>query len=170
MLLSVELGSFSYIGRNNIVAHATIGKFTCLGPDVLVGLPRHPSRDFVSTHPAFYSTSKQAQVTFVDTMQFNEFEQVFIGHDVWIGARAIVMGGVTVGNGAIIGAGAVVTKNVAPYSVVGGVPARLLRYRFPPEQIRMLEELEWWNKDLDWIKKNAPHFCNISNFIEKCVH
>ncbi len=163
-LTDVELGDYSYVGRDNVVAYTEIGKFTCLGPEVIVGLPKHPSQGFISAHPAFYSTAKQAQFTFVDSMLFDEFDKVRIGHDVWIGTRAIVMGGVTIGNGAIIGAGAVVTKDVPSYAVVAGIPARVLRYRFEPEQIDMLEKIEWWNRDLDWLKTNAHYFHRVDDF------
>jgi acetyltransferase-like isoleucine patch superfamily enzyme len=163
-LTDVVIDDYSYVGRDNVVACADIGKFTCLAPEVIVGMPNHPSRGFISAHPAFYSTARQAQITFVENDLFEEFKRVTIGHDVWIGTRAIVMGGVTIGNGAIVGAGAVVTKDVPPYAVVAGIPARVLRYRFEPEQIRMLEKIEWWNQDLDWLKANAHYFHRVNDF------
>lgn len=81
---------------------------------------------------------------------------IVIGHDVWIGYEAVIMGGVTIGNGAIIGARAVVTKDVEPYSIVGGVPAKEIRKRFTPEVIKCLQELQWWNWPADKIQKSIP--------------
>lgn len=81
---------------------------------------------------------------------------IVIGHDVWIGYEAVIMGGVTIGNGAIIGARAVVTKDVEPYSIVGGVPAKEIRKRFTPEVIKRLQELQWWNWPTDKIQKSIP--------------
>lgn len=156
-----SLGDYSYVGTRCQLACVDIGKFTCLGPEVLIGLGRHPSRGFVSTHPAFYSPDMQAQISFVQDLKFNEYERVVIGHDVWIGARAMIMGGVRIGNGAIIGAGAVVTRDVPAYAVVGGVPAKLIRYRFDDAQITALQALAWWDRDIAWIRENCDKFQEI---------
>lgn len=77
---------------------------------------------------------------------------VILGHDVWIGSRVIIMGGITIGRGAITGAGAVVTKDVPPYAIVGGIPTRLIRMRFTPDQIREIEATQWWEYDLESLK------------------
>jgi tetrahydrodipicolinate N-succinyltransferase len=88
---------------------------------------------------------KQVGITFADANSFNELPPVDVGHDVWIGARAIVLDGVKVGDGAVIAAGAVVTKDVPPYAIVGGVPARVLRFRMTASQSEVMRELAWWN-------------------------
>lgn len=100
---------------------------------------------------------------------FNEFEikqkdfhkhtskgDTIIGHDVWIGYGATILPGVTVGNGAIIAAQAVVTKSVPPYAIVGGNPAKIIRMRFTPKKIQHLENLQWWNQPLEEVKKLLP--------------
>lgn len=77
-----------------------------------------------------------------------------IGNDVWIGYEAVVMAGVTIGDGAVIGSRAVVTKDVPPYTIVGGVPARPIRRRFPEEMVLALLEIKWW----DWPKEKITEY------------
>ena len=98
---------------------------------------------------------------------FLETEQINIGNDVWIGANAIVLDGVTIGDGAIISAGAIVNKNVPPFSIYGGVPARLIRFRFEENEIEFLKKFKWWDKDLNWIKTHTPYFKDIKELISK---
>lgn len=89
-----------------------------------------------------------------------------IGNDVWLGFRAVVLSGVTIGDGAIIGAGSVVTKDVPPYSIAAGNPAKIIRYRFPKDQIENLLKIQWWNWEIEKIKVNVPLLCskNIEEF------
>jgi hypothetical protein len=132
-----------------------------VGPEILAGLGRHPSRDFVSTHPAFFSLDHVCGTRFTEKQKFSESEPIVIGSDVWISARVLILDGVTIGDGAIIAAGAVVNRDIDPYTIVGGVPAQVIRKRFSEDQIRFLRELEWWNKDIEWIKDHAELFENI---------
>jgi acetyltransferase-like isoleucine patch superfamily enzyme len=166
-LRNCTLGDFSYIARDSQAHNATIGKFCCIGPHVLIGLGDHPSKDFVSSHPMFYSEIGQANPVIVSQSLFNEYPHTNIGHDVWIGARAIIKSGVNIGNGAIIAAGAVVTKDVAPYSIIGGVPAQELRYRFTEVEIQQLEALRWWDNDLNWLKQNAEAMREVKTLLSQ---
>lgn len=165
-IVNVTMGDFSYIANNSKIANAEIGKFSCIGSEVLAGLGKHPSRDFVSTHPMFYSPFCQAQMTFSPNAAYDEFERIKIGNDVWIGARAIILDGVTIGDGAIVAAGAVVTKDVPDYAVVGGVPAKVLRYRFEENEIAFLKQFKWWDKDIDWLHKNYKQFHDIKKLMQ----
>lgn len=165
-LYDVSIGDYSYVGRLNRLMHVDIGKFTCIGSEVLAGLGKHPTKHYVSIHPAFYSPIPWAQISFVKKLIFKEFERIKIGHDVWVGARAIILDGVSIGNGAIIAAGAVVTKDVPPYAIVGGVPAQILRYRFDSDKIAWLESIQWWNRDIEWIKRNADDFVDIEKLMQ----
>mgnify|MGYP006202673641 CR=1 FL=1 len=93
-------------------------------------------------------------------------KNVFIGNDVWIGNDVKIMDGVTIGNGAIIATGSIVNKNVEPYEIVGGIPAKRIRFRFSDDKILSLEELKWWDKDLIWLERNHHLFNNIDKVIE----
>jgi acetyltransferase-like isoleucine patch superfamily enzyme len=159
-----SLDDFSYVGSQTHINNTTIGKFTCIGPNVKIGLGEHPTNTFVSIHPVFYSNSKQIGFSFVNKNYFKEFNETIIGHDVWIGSNVVVKGGVNIGHGAIIASGAVVTKDVLPYMIVGGVPAKVIKTRFQNEIIKDLLNLEWWNKDLEWLRENSNKFHNVKNF------
>lgn len=163
-LRDIHMGRFSYVGRETQVYHARIGSFTSIGPQVLIGLGEHPAEGFVSTHPMFYSDRGQSNPVIVDEPLFEEMPITEIGHDVWIGARAILRTGVKVGDGAIIAAGAVVVKDVEPYSIVGGVPAKHIRFRFTPEEIARIQGSNWWNQDLVWLKQHRDAMTHISRF------
>lgn len=166
VLSCVTMGDFSYVGENSKIINTEIGKFTCIGHEVIVGLGKHPSRDFVSVHPIFYSPHCPAQITFASPPFWDEYAKIIIGNDVWIGARAIILDGVTIGDGAIVGAGAVVTKDVPAYAVVVGVPAKVLRYRFESTEIDFLKQFKWWDRDIDWLRENATKFHNIQELIK----
>ena len=86
------------------------------------------------------------------------YKRVKVGNDVWIGTKVIVMGGVTIGDGAVIGAGSIVTKDVPPYAIVAGVPAKIIRYRFSEEIVKELQNIKWWNLPEDILKENISLF------------
>lgn len=152
----VKIGDYSYISHNCEISRCEIGKFTSIGPLVKIGLGQHPL-NFVSTHPAFYSLNKPFP-TFANESNFSEYEKVEIGNDVWIGTRVIINDGVRIGDGAVIAAGAIVTKDVEPYCIVGGIPAKILKYRFDENTINKLLEIKWWEFDINWLKKNYKVF------------
>jgi acetyltransferase-like isoleucine patch superfamily enzyme len=157
-----RLGMFSYIAGSGSINLTTIGKFCSIGPDFRIGSGSHPAT-FISTSPAFYKASVIAGKEGTTENIFEECKPSWIGNDVWIGARVMVIDGVKIGDGAIIAAGSVVTKDVADYAVVGGTPARLIKYKHNPEMIEFLSNQKWWDKDLEWLKKNA-------HFFQKPIH
>lgn len=169
-----KMGYCSYIGKNCHL-HATVGKYCCISDRVRTVSGTHPSHTFVSVHPAFYSTKKQCGCTYVNDDCFDEILRdpvagrttVYIGNDVWIGCDVTLIGGIQIGDGAIIAAGAVVTHNVEPYTVVGGVPAKPIRKRFAQEQIQYLQKFRWWDREIPWLEKHHGDFQNIESFIEK---
>ena len=166
-----SLGLASYVSESSCLVNTSVGKYCAIGPFVHIVNGRHPTRKFVSIHPAFYSTGMQSGITYVSENRFTEFEYVdskeeifvCIGNDVWIGDGVSIMDGVTIADGTIIGAGAVVTKDTEPYSIVGGNPAKLIRYRFSEENIDFLLKLQWWNRDGEWIKMYAPYFDDVTS-------
>ena len=167
-----EMGFASYIGANSVVG-GKIGRFCSIAENVIFLTKTHPVQGFVSTHPAFYSLKKQSGFTYVDKQVFNEQPclkgskySIEVGNDVYIGYGATIVGPCKIGDGAVIAAGAVVTRDVPPYVIVGGVPARVIRKRFSDEEIDFLMQLEWWNKPKEWLKEHAKSFVSIDQLKE----
>ena len=161
---SGRMGRCSYIGAGSAIS-ANIGRYCSIAADVATISGKHPTKDWVTTHPAFFSTLKQCGKTYVQTELFAEAtEQTQIGNDVWIGYGARILGGIQIGDGAIVAAGAVVTQDVPDYAIVGGVPAKIIRYRFEKEQIEALRLFKWWEKDEQWLEKNASKFQSMEMF------
>lgn len=162
------------MGFENYLSFVKIGKFCSLGSNIKVLSGDHPTKKYVSTSPAFYSDGlrknglyyKGYVEYFSDKKTENNFS-VEIGNDVWIGDNVILIAGIKIGNGVIIGAGSIVTKDILPYSIVVGNPAKEIRKRFSKEEIEFLEKLEWWNKDETWIKENIKNFSDIKLMKEK---
>jgi acetyltransferase-like isoleucine patch superfamily enzyme len=164
-IVNSHIDDHSYVNNNTKIKNTKIGKFCSIGANVDIVLGGHPI-DFVSTHPAFYS-DKQKFKTFSDKTYIKEFENVVIGNDVWIGKNVIIPGGIYIGNGAVIASGAVVTKDVEAYSVVGGVPAKFIKYRFEKETRTKIEQSRWWNKPEVFFENNFKDFMDVDVFLSK---
>lgn len=153
------LGDLSYLGPNCIVADARIGRFCAIAASVRIGAPNHPmqrpSQHRFTYCTDYYSTSVGRDRAFFDSRRT---AVVTIGNDVWIGHGVIVLPGVSVGDGAVLAAGAVVSRDVTPYTIVGGVPARFIRERFSRDIAERLIRLRWWDRPLEEIIARAADF------------
>lgn len=137
-----SIGRYSYIGYDCEIHSCDIGAFCSIANGLIVGGARHPL-NWVSTSPVFYNVSGGTNVH-LGSIDVEPVSRTIIGHDVWVGSRAIIMQGVSIGNGAVVGAGAVVTKDIPPYAIVGGCPAKVIKFRFNEEIIAKLQASEWW--------------------------
>ena len=124
--------------------NAEIGNYSVIAKDCAIGLGVHPTC-FLTCHSIFYKNTPWGfHPEWVKPIK--EVARItHIGNDVWVGARSIIMDGVTIGDGAIVAAGSVVAKDVPPYAIVGGAPAEIIKYRFPQEIIDRLLEIKWWD-------------------------
>lgn len=158
---NISIGDYSYIsGPRSFVRNCSIGKYCSIARNVIIGVDDH-NIHFLTTSPII--TDKH--YGFIQTsVSEPQKKLVQIGNDVWIGINAIIMRGVTIGDGAVIAAGSVVTKDVEPYSVCGGVPAKHIKYRFSKEIIDKLLIIKWWNWDVEKIKSNINFFYNADDF------
>lgn len=168
-----SIGDYSYIGQNARLIHAHVGKFCSLAGDGAYGMGRH-SLDYISSSSIFTSKRNGTRIKWTDKPSYEEYEEIHIGNDVWVGTRVLIMGGVNIGDGAVVAAGAVVTKDVPPYAIVGGVPARVIKYRFPEDVIQKLEASKWWTLDTATLRDNIELFQkpleedNLNRLVELC--
>lgn len=155
---SSSIGRYSYVGNDTDVECADIGQFCSISDHCRIGMGGH-TLSHISSCPLFTQRINGCQEQWVDQdIHAVEEKRVVLGNDVWVGSHVLINGGVTVGHGAVIGAGAVVVKDVPPYAIVGGVPAKVIRYRFSPEIIEKLLEFQWWNLPDETLKENISFF------------
>lgn len=166
------LGYGSYVGKNTLI-HAHIGRFCSIGPFVRINHGQHPYEyPYATTCPSFFALNPRKSQNGSTFATYDTFEQyrfydkeqniaVKIGNDVWIGEGAFIVGGIQISDGAVILAHAVVTKDVPPYAIVGGVPAKVLKYRYSEDIIKWLLNIKWWNNDKEWFKEYWALMSNI---------
>jgi acetyltransferase-like isoleucine patch superfamily enzyme len=148
---SIKIGYATTLGYRNLLGGTvTIGRYCQLGVDVALHATNHPI--------SFMTTYINKNLFQGELKKLKEAHKISIGNDVWIGHGVIILGTVSIGNGAIIAAGSVVTKDVEPYAIVGGVPAKTLKKRYSDSIIKEIEALQWWNKSEQEIEALKPLF------------
>jgi phosphonate metabolism protein (transferase hexapeptide repeat family) len=163
VLLEVELGDYSYVVNDSDLAYTTIGKFCSIAAMTRINPGNHPMHRASQAHftyraSAYFPGERDEEEFFA----WRRSHPVTIGHDVWIGHGAIVLPGRSIGTGAVVAAAAVVTKDVPPYTIVGGNPTRAIRRRFPHGIAERLERLAWWDWSHERLRGALPDFRQLS--------
>jgi len=160
-----SIGKYSYVAPNTEIIHTKIGNFTSIAGDCLIGPGSHPV-SWGSLSPVFCKGRNALDFHFSDH-EYDSFRETEIGHDVWIGAKTVVIAGVKIGHGAVVATGAVVTKDIPPFEIWGGVPARFIRDRFPEDVKKMLLECSYWDWPDEKIRLLAADINDLERFLEK---
>jgi len=164
-VLTSFVGKYTYINMYSLIDKNTesIGRFCSIAHNVKIGLGSHPIK-WASTHPFAH---KKSYGLVKEDIEFEKkvTKRCIIGNDVWIGANAIILAGVKVGDGAIIGANSLVTEDVEPFSIVFGNPAKHQRFRFDNETISALQKLQWWNWNENKLAKNIDLFSDPKQLV-----
>ena len=170
VLREVNVGDFSYFERHAEAIYTTIGKFCSIAANSRINALEHPI-ERVTQHKLSYRPNEYFRWLGVDAAfrARRQAKAVSIGNDVWIGHGAVIMPGISIGNGAIVGANAVVTRDVPAYAIVAGVPAKPLRRRFPPEIAARIESLAWWDWPPEKLAKAVPDMqaLAIEDFLDR---
>ena len=160
-----SIGKCSSIGTLSAAYDCEIGKFCSIARECYIGGASHPI-DWVSTSGCFYLPLNFTGVCYHE-QDYEWHTHTKIGNDVWLGIRTIVIGGVTIGDGAVIGGGSVVTKDVGPYEIWAGNPARFIRKRFDDETIEKLLKIKWWDWSDEQLKKAGKYFSDVKDFANR---
>ena len=162
-----KVGAYTYISANTDVENAEIGKFCSISDHCRVGMGGHNTNQ-ISTSPIFTEAHNATKFQWINkNNNAAPLKKAIVGNDVLIGSHVLILGGVTIGNGAVVAAGAVVTKDVPPYAVVGGVPAKVIKYRFSQEIIDELQKTQWWDWPEEKLKGNIELFQSDSFRLDK---
>jgi len=156
-LLDSSVGDHTYFQKDSTAMSCDVGKYCSIAMQAFIGLPQHEI-DMVSSHPVFYLRDTPLVRKYCKTNRSDLSRRTSIGHDVWIGHGALVMAGLRVGTGAIVGAGSVVTRVVHDYAIVGGTPARVIRYRFAEFIRERLLDSRWWEMPDEWLEEHVDLF------------
>ncbi len=164
LIVNVKMDKHSFCGYDCEIINCEIGKYCSIANCVFIGGAEHPL-SWAGTSPVFYKGRDSVK------LKLSEHERpaskiTYIGNDVWIGYRASIKAGVNIGNGAVIGMGAVVSKDVPPYAIVVGNPAKIIKYRFDEDIIKILNKSMWWNQDEEVLRRAAEYAKEPRSFVE----
>jgi len=164
LIIHSKIGDYSYTGPFTVIMHSQIGKFCSISWGVTIGAGEH-DHSKITTHDFLYNIGYDLNN---GEVAYDRFEKkMLIGNDVWIGTNATIVRGVSVGNGAVIGANSVVTKDIPPYAIVAGCPAKVIKYRFSEDIVERLQALKWWDLPSVEIKNKFKLFA--SNDVESSL-
>lgn len=164
-IVNSSIGRYSYTGYGCTIIYAAIGAFSSIADGCTIGGGSHPT-EWLSTSPVFYDVKNIFNIHF-SKHYYDPYKETRIGNDVWIGTHSLIRGGVTIGDGAIVGMGSVVTKNIGPYEIWAGNPAKLIRKRFSDDVIQELLMRKWWELDELKLRQEAIAFNDISRYLKE---
>lgn len=157
LIYNCEIDDYTYTGRNFTAWYSKIGKFCSMSWNVSIGGANHDYKRM--TQHAFLYSPQFGMIPNVESKKYDRFQDTCeIGSDVWIGCNSVICRGVKIGDGTVVGAGAVVTKDVPPYAIVAGVPAKIIKHRCSLELADRLVAAKWWNLPAEIIKQNIDVF------------
>ncbi|MDB5618516.1 chloramphenicol acetyltransferase [Tardiphaga sp.] len=163
ILQEVTMGDYSYVVNDAQITYTTIGKFCSIAAMTRINPGNHPMHRATQAHFTYRASAYfPGEADDAEFFDWRREHHVTIGHDVWIGHGAIVLPGRNIGTGVVIAAGAIVTKDVPPYTIVAGNPARIIRPRFPEEIAAGLTELAWWDWDHETLRLALPDFRKLA--------
>lgn len=167
-IVNTSIGRYSYCSYNCKIVNAEIGAFCSISDHVYIGGEEHPM-DWVSTSPVFQNVRHSGPTRRFAKFDVPSVKHTIIGSDVWIGHGTTIKQGVTIGNGAVVGSNALVTKDVPPYAIVGGVPAKVIKYRFDEEIIESLLRTKWWMLPDEKLQEYAHLVKEPDKFIHQLI-
>lgn len=168
-IVKSSIGRYSYCSYDCQIIHCDIGSFCSISDHVYIGGAEHPM-DWVSMSPVFQNVKHSGPTKRFATFDLIPVKRTIIGSDVWIGHGVTIKQGVTIGHGAVVGSNALVTKDVPPYAVVGGVPAKVIKYRFDEETIATLLKSEWWKMSDEELAKYAHLIKDPKAFLQTLLN